>query len=348
MSSRVLGAALIFAHERRYRAIRRDAFRYSFFQRLVIDQAGDAPPTRSADQRPARPASLLTSVRVWMDVAEPDPKGDPADLLDARGLAGKRPGVGADAHDITVRLGRGDDAGRTAPDRRNMRRAALRALARIAAPMRRAALACLFLATPALADDAGITFWDGAALRTAPDPHAVLPALHTERQKLGTLIARDVGLFVEPASDAPAYVSNLIAGALVRRLAGHVALHRALGAGRVFTIEPHVVAARGRVAVNWRLFTEEGEEIGAFLAAARMSGAPRAGHPFAGFTPEDAERIAFQTAARLEEAPFVADAIRAAQTLTRLDRTPTPPARPETQSAAATVAPESPATPEED
>lgn len=214
--------------------------------------------------------------------------------------------------------------------------------------MRYAAFVCLLLAAPALADDAGITFWDGAALRTEPDPHAVLPARHTERQNLGTLMARDVGLFVEPATGAPAYASNLIAGALVRRFAGHIALHRALGAGRVFTIDPHVVAARGRVEVSWRLFDGEGQEIGAFRVGARMSGAPEAGRPFAGFTPEDAERIAFQSAARLEEAPHVADAIRAAQTLARLDRTPTPSARPETGTNAASSQSGDSAPPDED
>lgn len=191
-----------------------------------------------------------------------------------------------------------------------------------------AALAALLFAAPAMAQDGRITLWNGETLRTEPDPLAAPPARITDIQNEATLIGGDVGLFIEPDRAAPVHASNMVAVALTRRFAGRVPVSRALGAGRVFTLRPKLIASGGRVIAHWRLFDEDGAEVAAIRAAARMSGAPVAGDPFAGFTAADAARIAFQTAAEIETAPELVAAIAAANALTALAQTPSPAARP--------------------
>lgn len=184
--------------------------------------------------------------------------------------------------------------------------------------MRRAAL-LLLLALPAGAGE--ITFWDGAALRTATDPHATIPALRTEPQSFAALAGEDVGLLIEPAAGAPVYVSNLIAGAVVRRFSGHLEARRALSAERLLALAPVVSLSGEEAVVDWRVYDERRAPLAAFRTRARMSGE---GRGLAAFTPEDAERLAFQTAAMLEEAVNIADQ----EAHARIGRTPTPLSRP--------------------
>ncbi|MFV0472835.1 MAG: hypothetical protein ACK5MQ_01115 [Pikeienuella sp.] len=191
------------------------------------------------------------------------------------------------------------------------------------------AICVMLMAAPqAGAQQGRITFWDGTALRAEIDPQAAPQARRTEIQNEATMLSRDVGLFIEPDLDAPVYASNLVAVALTRRLMGQAPVDRALGAARVFTLRPKLSAAAGRVIVDWRFFNEQGAAVAAMQASAAMSGAPEAGDPFAAFTPADAERIAFQTAAMIEDSPDLAAAIAAAKALTALAETPIPAARP--------------------
>lgn len=181
----------------------------------------------------------------------------------------------------------------------------------------------LLLALPATAGE--ITFAGPGGLRSEPDPRAPVPALRLDRQTFAALVAPDVGLLVEAAEGAPVHVSNMLAGAVVRRLSGHVEARRALETGRVLTLEPRLSVSRGSVVADWRLTDERGAFLGAQFAASRLSGR---GEGFARFTPQDAERLAFQVAAQFLGAGSVADAIRSAAALAQIERSPSPAARP--------------------
>ncbi|WP_340107675.1 hypothetical protein [Pikeienuella sp. HZG-20] len=194
--------------------------------------------------------------------------------------------------------------------------------ARIGALALLAAAAMLRPAAPAAGE---ITYWTGAALRTAPDPRAVPPARGAGPQSFGALIAEDVGLFIEPEAGAPAHAFNLVAGAVVRRFSGHIPLHRVLGAERILTLRAALTAAGPDLAATWRLVDSKGARLETFRISVRMRGAPAPGRPFAALTAEDAERIALQVAATLDGSAE----IDAAKVLARLDRAPTPAPRPE-------------------
>ncbi|MEX2519886.1 MAG: hypothetical protein WD969_11200 [Paracoccaceae bacterium] len=186
--------------------------------------------------------------------------------------------------------------------------------------MRRAALALVFVAGAAAADGR-ITFWDGEMLREKADPMTAPAALQAGHQAFAVLVAPDVGLFIEAAVGASAHVSNLLAGALARRFSGHVDAARVLGAGRVFSIRPFVTVRGGVIEVDWRLRDEREAALGGVAATVRP-GSP------ATFTAYDAERIAFQTAARLTDPDDLGAAFAAAAAMGRIDRVPSPAARP--------------------
>ncbi|MEL7463065.1 MAG: hypothetical protein AAFN79_03305 [Pseudomonadota bacterium] len=147
-----------------------------------------------------------------------------------------------------------------------------------------------------------------------------------------TTIARGVSLVVEPADDAPVYVSNLLAAALVRRFSGHEPVERAMSAPVVFLIRPtlavETLTIDGHVIVDWSLRTERGRPVGAAYAARRVTGAVTGGDPWTAFTPEDAEFIAIQTAANLLEVEALRSAIEAGAAEAQAALTPTPPPRP--------------------
>ncbi len=105
MAARDLDVMLLFAPESQYWATGYDTFGYCFFQCLVIDHAGEALLTRSADLRQAQLTSTITNIRIWKDQAGADPTADLADLLAARGLAGKRIGIETDTQGLTARWG---------------------------------------------------------------------------------------------------------------------------------------------------------------------------------------------------------------------------------------------------
>lgn len=105
MAARGLDAMLLFAPESQYWATGYDTFGFCFFQCLVIDGAGEALLTRSADLRQARHTSDLTEIRIWKDGAGADPVADLAGLLAGRGLAGARLGIETDTHGLTARRG---------------------------------------------------------------------------------------------------------------------------------------------------------------------------------------------------------------------------------------------------
>ncbi|MEL7463064.1 MAG: Xaa-Pro peptidase family protein [Pseudomonadota bacterium] len=107
MAERGLDAMLLFAPESQYWATGYDTFGFCFFQCLVIDQEGEFLLTRSADLRQARLTSTLADdeIRIWKDQAGADPTADLADLLAARGLAGKRLGIETDTQGLTAKWG---------------------------------------------------------------------------------------------------------------------------------------------------------------------------------------------------------------------------------------------------
>ena len=72
------------------------------------------------------------------------------------------------------------------------------------------------------------------------DPYARSAVRRADHDIYVTLLARDVALVVEPAVGAPVGVSNMLASALVRRFAGELPLKEALGAPKVFIIQPFV------------------------------------------------------------------------------------------------------------
>jgi len=104
-AARDLDAMLMFAPESHYWATGYDTFGFCFFQCLVIDHAGEALLTRSADLRQAQLTSTLTDISIWKDQAGADPTRDLADLLAARGLTGKRLGIETDTQGLTARWG---------------------------------------------------------------------------------------------------------------------------------------------------------------------------------------------------------------------------------------------------
>lgn len=147
-----------------------------------------------------------------------------------------------------------------------------------------------------------------------------------------TTIARGVSLVVEPAENAPVYVSNLLAAALVRRFSGHEPIENALAAPVVFLIRPVIAAdaatISGKLVVDWSLRTERGRPVGAIYAARRLSGAMTEANPWSAFTADDAEFIALQTAANLLEVKEMREALDRGAVEAQVALTPNPAPRP--------------------
>lgn len=175
---------------------------------------------------------------------------------------------------------------------------------------------------------------DSGEIRAEEDPFSARALRRADHDLQATMIAPDVSLVVEPAANAPIYVSNMLSAALVRRFAGHMPVEDALAAPVVFLIRPMIAAdaatINGKLVVDWALRTERGKPVGAVYAARRLSGAVSNGDPWTAVTPEDAEFIAFQAAANLKETTAIREAIARAAVDARVALTPTPAPRPVT------------------
>lgn len=106
-----LDALLCFKQETMYWLTGYDTFGYCFFQCLVLRADGDmALLTRSADLRQAQLTSTLADIRIWVDRDGANPAEQLRDLLEAKGLRGKRLGVEYETHGLTAANGRRLDA----------------------------------------------------------------------------------------------------------------------------------------------------------------------------------------------------------------------------------------------
>ncbi len=102
-----LDALLCFKQESMYWLTGYDTFGFCFFQCLVLRADGDmALLTRSADLRQARLTSTVEDIRIWVDRADADPATQLRDLLDSKGLRGKRLGVEYETHGLTAANGK--------------------------------------------------------------------------------------------------------------------------------------------------------------------------------------------------------------------------------------------------
>jgi Xaa-Pro dipeptidase len=102
-----LDALLCFKQESMYWLTGYDTFGFCFFQCLVLRGDGDmALLTRSADLRQAQLTSTLEEIRIWVDRADADPAMQLRDLLDSKGLRGKRLGVEYETHGLTAANGK--------------------------------------------------------------------------------------------------------------------------------------------------------------------------------------------------------------------------------------------------
>jgi Xaa-Pro dipeptidase len=111
MADAGLDALLCFKQESMYWLTGYDTFGFCFFQCLVLRADGDmALLTRSADLRQARLTSTLADIRIWVDRDGADPAVQLRDLLEAKGLRGKRLGVEYETHGLTAANGRRLDA----------------------------------------------------------------------------------------------------------------------------------------------------------------------------------------------------------------------------------------------
>lgn len=164
------------------------------------------------------------------------------------------------------------------------------------------------------------------------DPYARSAVRRADHDIYVTLLSRDVALVVEPAAGAPVGVSNMLASALVRRFAGELPLKEALGAPKVFIIQPFVsgdsLTSTGTMIVDWRLRDEQKRDVGVVYAARRVSGVTDGKDPWQAVTFDDAEHVALQTAAHLIETPEIRDAVALARGTAALEAAPTPRKRP--------------------
>jgi Xaa-Pro dipeptidase len=107
MAEAGLDALLCFKQESMYWLTGYDTFGYCFFQCLVLRADGDiALLTRSADLRQAQLTSTLEDIRIWVDRDGANPADQLRDLLEAKGLAGKRLGVEYETHGLTAANGK--------------------------------------------------------------------------------------------------------------------------------------------------------------------------------------------------------------------------------------------------
>ncbi len=102
-----LDALLCFKQETMYWLSGYDTFGFCFFQCLVLRADGDmALLTRSADLRQAQLTSTLQDIRIWVDRDGANPAGQLRDLLESKGLRGKRLGVEYETHGLTAANGK--------------------------------------------------------------------------------------------------------------------------------------------------------------------------------------------------------------------------------------------------
>jgi Xaa-Pro dipeptidase len=107
MAEAGLDALLCFKQETMYWLTGYDTFGYCFFQCLVLRADGDmALLTRSADLRQAQLTSTLEYIRIWVDGDGANPALQLRDLLEAKGLRGKRLGVETETHGLTAANGK--------------------------------------------------------------------------------------------------------------------------------------------------------------------------------------------------------------------------------------------------
>lgn len=178
--------------------------------------------------------------------------------------------------------------------------------------------------------------------REEDDPYATRAVRQADYDTFVTRISDRVALVVQPQTDVPAGVSNLLASALVRRFQGELPEVEALTAPRVFFIQPYVSAKTtrqtGEMVVDWRLSTADRHDVGVVFATRRLSGVMRGNDPLTAFSVADAEHIAFQTAAHLMDTEIIRTAMQNAEMLALIDDTPTPAPRPEWPGVAKPVA----------
>ena len=102
-----LDALLCFKQETMYWLTGYDTFGFCFFQCLVLRADGDmALLTRSADLRQAQLTSTLEDIRIWVDRDGANPAEQLRDLLESKGLRGKRLGVEYETHGLTAANGK--------------------------------------------------------------------------------------------------------------------------------------------------------------------------------------------------------------------------------------------------
>ncbi len=173
---------------------------------------------------------------------------------------------------------------------------------------------------------------DDGAVEYENDPYARSDVRRADHDIYVTLLSRDVALVVEPAAGAPVGASNMLASALVRRFAGELPLQEALGASKVFIIQPFVnsesMTSSGTLIVDWVLRDERKRNVGVVYAARRLSGVTDGRDPWQAFTFDDAEHVALQTAAHLTDTAEVRDAVDLARGTAALEATPAPRKRP--------------------
>lgn len=173
---------------------------------------------------------------------------------------------------------------------------------------------------------------EDGAVEYENDPYARSAVRRGDHDIYVTLLSRDVALVVEPAKGAPVGVSNMLASALVRRFAGELPMKEALGAPKVFIIQPFVngegLTNSGTMIVDWRLRDAQKRDVGVVYAARRVSGVTDGKDPWQAVTFDDAEHVALQTAAHLIETPEVRDAVALARGTAVLEAAPAPRKRP--------------------
>jgi Xaa-Pro dipeptidase len=107
MATRGLDALLLFKQESMYWLTGYDSFGYCFFQCLVLRADGDLVLlTRAPDLRQAQHTSIIEDIRIWVDRAASDPARQLRDLLNDKGLSGKKLGIEYESHGLTAANGR--------------------------------------------------------------------------------------------------------------------------------------------------------------------------------------------------------------------------------------------------
>jgi Xaa-Pro dipeptidase len=106
MAGHGIDALLCFRQETMYWLSGYDTFGYVYFQCMVLGADGRlALLTRAPDRLQAMQTSVVEDIRIWVDAPDASPATMLRDLLDERGLRGKRLGVEWEAYGLTARNG---------------------------------------------------------------------------------------------------------------------------------------------------------------------------------------------------------------------------------------------------